>query len=411
MGHVQNTDKLWQGSAVILMDLDCFFASVEMLDHPEWRGKPVIVGGDAKRRGVVSTASYEARAFGVHSAMPAVTAKRLCPQAIWTHGHFERYIEVSKQVMAILANHSPTIQQCSIDEAFLDVTPGPHLGGDPISCARQIQAEVAALGVTCSVGLSANKTVSKIASEVDKPRGLTIVYPGQEAAFLAPLPLRRMSGLGAKSVAKLRRLGLSTLGDLADCDLTLLKPIFGKNAAEMRERAAGRDRSAVEATDKVKSVSNEVTFSSDLIEPTELRQAIYMVAQKTGLRLRNKSLKGRTVALKLRYADLSSRSARRTLPAPVDNERDFIDVLYQLLPELWQPGDHIRLIGVAVSGFDRADAGQTSLFDSPAQELNQDLVAATDKVKNRFGDDALRLGRDLRFADRSTLTPARPSRV
>jgi DNA polymerase-4 len=417
------------------MDLDAFFASVEQLDHPEWRGQPVIVGGSAERRGVVSTCSYEARKFGVHSAMAAAQARRLCPQAIWTHGHFERYIEVSRQVMGILLNHSPQLEQCSIDEAFLDVTPGPRLGGDPVAVAEAIQAEVATLGISCSIGLGTNKTVAKIASDMDKPRGLTVVTPGTEREFLAPLPLAKMSGLGSKSVAKLNRLGLRTLGDLASADEALLRPIFGKNTHSMRLRAGGQDSSPVASSDTVKSVSNEVSFATNLTTAEEIRQAIYLVAQKTGRRLRAKGLKGHTVCLKVRYNDLSYRSAQRGLGRNVDNEADFIDVLYELLPGLWQPGDELRLVGVAVSGFEDTGGGrQLSLFDlgvgpetsleaangerdskSPGRpprrgRATDGLVAATDRVKNRFGDAALKRGRELRFESRLTGTPARPTK-
>ena len=184
----------WDGPAVGLLDLDAFFASVEQLDHPEWRGKPLIVGGDADKRGVVSTASYEARRYGVHSAMSSAQARRLCPDAIWTNGHYDRYREMSAKVMAIVLDETPYVEQVSIDEAFFDVTPGRFSDEDPVAIARRICARVAELGVTCSIGLSTNKTVAKIASERNKPNGLTVVYPGTEREFLAPIPVRAMSG-------------------------------------------------------------------------------------------------------------------------------------------------------------------------------------------------------------------------
>ncbi|MDO4537022.1 MAG: DNA polymerase IV, partial [Coriobacteriales bacterium] len=179
------------------MDLDAFFASVEQLDHPEWRGKPVIVGGSADARGVVSTASYEARVFGVHSAMPSYEARRRCPQAIWTRGRHDRYREVSAQVMAIICDETPLVEQVSIDEAFFDVTPGNYMREEPTEICRRIQRRVEELGISCSIGLGTSKTVAKIASEREKPRGLTVVMPGNEAAFLAPLPVRALSGIGA----------------------------------------------------------------------------------------------------------------------------------------------------------------------------------------------------------------------
>ena len=194
----------WSGPAVGLLDLDAFFASVEQLDHPAWRGRPVIVGGDADARGVVSTASYEARAFGVRSAMPSAQARRLCPQAIWTHGHFDRYRELSAQVMAILEDETPYVDRVSIDEAFFDVTPGRFSREDPVAICRRISARVASLGITCSIGVGTSKAVSKIASDFDKPHGITVVYPGTERAFLAPLPVGKMSGIGPVAQKQLK---------------------------------------------------------------------------------------------------------------------------------------------------------------------------------------------------------------
>ena len=198
-GHsMANTPEsaIWQGRAITLLDLDAFFASVEQLDHPEWRGKPVIVGGDAARRGVVSTCSYEARAYGVRSAMPASTAAKLCPEAIWTPGHFERYREISQAVMDLMRDESPFVQQVSIDEAFMDITPSPRSPEDPVAIASRVQRRVDELGVTCSIGLGASKSVAKVASDMDKPHGLTVIYPGRERAFLDPLPCKALSGIG-----------------------------------------------------------------------------------------------------------------------------------------------------------------------------------------------------------------------
>ena len=205
----------WRGPAIGLLDLDAFFASVEQLDHPEWRGKPVIVGGSSQHRGVVSTASYEAREYGVHSAMPSYQAERLCPDAIWTHGHYARYRELSDRVMGFLVEETPRVQQVSIDEAFFDVTPGRYSRENPVDICQRIQRMVSEIGITCSIGIGANKTVAKIASERDKPRGLTVVLPGTEASFLAPLPVRAMSGIGGATEQRLEELGIHTLGELA----------------------------------------------------------------------------------------------------------------------------------------------------------------------------------------------------
>ena len=288
-----NVDVPWEGRAIGLLDLDAFFASVEQLDHPEWRGKPVIVGGDADRRGVVSTASYEARTFGVHSAMPAAQAARLCPDAIWTHGHFDRYREVSNEVMNIILDETPLVEQVSIDEAFFDVTPGRYSRESPVSICRRIQGRVSELGVSCSIGLGVCKSVAKVASEAQKPRGLTVVLPGSEAAFLAPLPVRAMSGIGPATEARLARMGIRTLGTLAVSSDDMLLSELGTMGPELRARAAGTERAAVGERanpDEAKSVSNERTFASDLTDEQAIRSALDATCAMVARRLRRKGL-------------------------------------------------------------------------------------------------------------------------
>ena len=268
----------WEGPAILLVDLDAFFASVEQLDHPAWRGKPVIVGGDADAHGVVSTCSYEARAFGVRSAMASSLARALCPEAIWTHGHFHRYREVSAAIMAILRDETPHVQQVSIDEAFMDVTPTAVNTEHPVLVAQRIQERVAALGVTCSIGVGTSKSVAKIASDRDKPRGLTVVFPGTEAAFLEKLPVRTLSGVGAAAEKTLLSHGVRTLGAMGRADGALLRKIFGKNGEMMRDRALGRDRSEVAEDDEVKSVSNEVTYAHDLETREDIMAALSTIS-------------------------------------------------------------------------------------------------------------------------------------
>ncbi len=426
----ESFDKLapWNGAAIILLDLDAFFAAVEQLDHPEWRGKPVIVGGSPDKRGVVSTCSYEARKFGVRSAMPSARAAKLCPNAIWTPGNFPRYIDLSDRVMQIMKDVSPRIQQVSIDEAFLDVSPGRFVKDHPISLANQIRAEVAKLGITCSIGLGTSKSVAKIASDIEKPNGLTVVYPGMEQNFLFNLPIRTMSGVGKQSEKRLNEFGIFTLGELAAADEEVLKGIFGKNSTMMRNRCLGLNDSEVLPDDEVKSVSNEMTFSTDLREREEIQQSIEMISAKVGRRLRHKKLAGYTVSLKVRYEDLSYANIQHTLDRPVDDEHEFAPVLIALLEQVWQPGTGLRLVGVAVSSFEQRPQ-QMSLFGddllakiddasvkSPAENTKskmstrkkpkRSLVEATDKVKNRFGETAVSYGRELRFKDRDTGTIA-----
>lgn len=410
----------WEGPAILLVDLDAFFASVEQLDHPGWRGKPVIVGGKADAHGVVSTCSYEARAFGVRSAMPSSLARTLCPEAIWTHGNFHRYREVSAAIMGILRDETPHVQQVSIDEAFMDVTPTPVNTEHPVAIARRVQERVAALGVTCSVGVGATKSVAKIASDRDKPRGLTVVWPGTEAAFLSDLPVRTVSGVGAAAEKVLIAHGIRTLGDMGRADASLLRRVFGKNGEMMRDRALGRDRSAVEVDDTVKSVSNEVTFACDLSDRTDIEAALSTIAAKVGRRLRRKGLRGRTVALKVRFSDRTTRSVQRQMPSPTDDDLAFAPIVHAMVDDVWFPGAKVRLLGVAVSHFEEDDRPvQESLFDLGDLEgeegrreeaepfiadesKRRQLLAATDALRDRFGDDTVRFGFELRNEGNTT---------
>ncbi|MDO4797267.1 MAG: DNA polymerase IV [Coriobacteriales bacterium] len=402
----QDSPLSWHGRAVGLMDLDAFFASVEQLDHPQWRGKPVIVGGSPKRHGVVSTASYEARAFGVHSAMPSMVAQRLCPHAIWTRGDHRRYRELSNAVMDIIVNETPLVEQVSIDEAFFDVTPGTYSNESPITICRRIQERVSELGITCSIGLGTNKTVAKIASEREKPRGLTVVLPGTEASFLAPLPVRALSGIGSASERTLLELHIRTLGELARQDPSQMEAIFGVAGPHMVQRAQGREDSRVRAIDEereVKSVSHERTFAVDLTSAQDVRAAIGHVSELVGMRLRRKGLEGSQVTLKIKLATMRLHTAQRQLEQSTHDERVFGPVACELLDELWVPGTPIRLVGVAMSGFGRRPT-QLSLFEDTQEqgEKTDALLEATDKLRQRFGSDALMYGRDLRLKNRMT---------
>ena len=406
----------WNGPAILLVDLDAFFASVEQLDHPAWRGKPVIVGGDPDKHGVVSTASYEARPYGVHSAMPSSTARRLCPDAVWTHGRFDRYREMSNAIMDILRAETPHVQQVSIDEAFCDVTPNAVNSEHPVSVAQRIQERVEGLGVTCSIGVGTSKTVAKIASDMDKPRGLTAVYPGSERDFLAPLPVRTMSGIGAAAEKKLASRGIRTIGELADAGEDLLVRLLGKNGHVMHVRANGGDDAPVTVDDPVKSISNEMTFAVDLTKRDDVEAAIATMAAKVGRRLRRKGLAGRTLALKVRFDDRTTRSVQRRLSRPSDDELSFTPLLYRMVDDVWRPDMPVRLIGVAMTGFEEDGGVQESLFDAAEAAPSADdvepvikdegkrrgLIEATDKVKDRFGEAAVRFGSELRNENNTT---------
>lgn len=414
---IWGANRPWEGRAILLMDLDAFFASVEQLDHPEWRGKPVIVGGQAGKRGVVSTCSYEARKFGVRSAMPSITAQRLCPDAIWTSSHFDRYHEVSAAVMDILYAESPLLERVSIDEAFLDVTPGRFSKESPVAIAARIQERVSELGVSCSIGVASGKSVAKIASDMDKPRGLTVVYPGSEAAFLAPMDVRAMPGIGKSSAAKLHARGIKTLGELAATDAAKLRDVFGVNSATFIERARGVDERPVETVREIKSISHERTFTEDLVERGDIEDALDYLGSLVGRRLRRKQMAGHTVTVKLRYADLSSRTAQSGLGRQCDDETLFIPVVKGLLGQIWRPGDAVRLVGLGISGFEARDE-QMDLFDAMEDELadneqsngrrqSRELLSAADAVRDRFGDDKLKFGRQLKLRVETTGTSSK----
>ncbi|PKQ17451.1 MAG: DNA polymerase IV [Actinobacteria bacterium HGW-Actinobacteria-7] len=401
----------WQGRAILHVDLDAFFAAVEQLDNPEYRNKPVIVGGDPTRRGVVSTCSYEARAYGVRSAMASARAAQLCPHAIWATPHFDRYHEISQAVLAIFREQTPLVQPVSIDEAFLDVTPGRFGEEHPVTVARRIRARIAELGVTASVGIASSKTVAKIASDFDKPDGLTIVCPGDERAFLAPLPVRDMSGIGPKTAERLHALGIRTLGDLAALDDATAREVLGSHGPGLALRARGTDERDVRDNDPVKSVSNERTFSVDVRQPSEIDVALDRLTEKVGQRLRRKALAGRTVTVKLRFSDLSYRTVRKSLAAATNDEHVFGPVARQLVREAWTPGVGLRLLGVGVSGFqERAEQLDLlgELDGAPAQPSagREDLVRGIDAVREKFGDGALKFGRELKVPP-DTGTPRR----
>ncbi len=397
-----DTSRPWQGRAILHVDLDAFFAAVEQLDHPEWRGRPVIVGGDPKHRGVVATASYEARAYGVHSAMPSARAAHLCPDAIWTRGSFERYREVSKEVMSILEDVTPLVEPVSIDEAYLDVTPGRYSDEHPVRVAEDIRSRIAKLGITASVGLGTSKTVAKIASDHMKPDALTIVWPSEEASFLAPLPVSRMSGIGPQTARRLTRHGVRTLGDLAGLDPESATAVLGPDGPKWTRRATGVDERPVGGRSQAKSVSNERTFLNDLRTPEQVNRELERLASRVTERLTAKGLSGRTVTLKLRFSDFTTRTVRHTLPAPTDDARVVAACARELLSSAWTPGVGLRLLGVGVSGFaDRAI--QLDLLAPPSQHepsrAREKLVAGVEAVRRRFGPDALRFGSDLSGCD------------
>jgi len=386
--------KPWTGRAILHVDMDAFFASVEQLDHPEWRGLPVVVGGSPDSRGVIAAASYEARRYGVRSAMPSVLAKRLLPpEAVWTRGSFERYGEMSAAAFAVFESFTPEVQGASIDEAYLGLSAGEGRA-DPVAVAAEIRKAVDAMGLSCSIGVATNKTVAKIASDRDKPHGITVVAPGTEAAFLAPLPVRLMPGVGPTTAARLVSLGVKTLGELAALDDDTARQVLGAHGPATVRRAAGVDERPVREREPVKSVSNERTFATDLRDRAEVRAVVAGLAEHVAGRLRRKALKGRTVHLKLRFSDFSTRTSQVTLEDPTDGCDAIQAATRSLLDALWAPGVGVRLLGVGVSGFG-AVPRQMTLLDAEADRRDDRRAAidrAVDELRERFGDDAVRFG-------------------
>ena len=382
-----------QERSVIHADLDAFFAAAEALRRPELAGKPVIVGGSPEGRGVVSSATYEARRFGVRSAMPMAQALRLCPDAVVVRPDFDHYRQLSRHFRAILETFSPVVEVVSIDEAYLDVSHSDRLFGAPTMLARDLKARVRAeVGLAVSLGVASNKLVAKIASDLDKPDGLRIVLAGEEAATLAPLLVDRMPGIGPKASARLRATGIETLGQLASASDIALREAVGHDAERLRRRARGEDDRPVRSErDDRKSLGHERTFDRDLFGLEVLGEPLYRLCEKTGAELRRHGLVGTTVTLKLRYADFTTITRQQGVGRPTDAHQEIHTVAYALLDRtLRERRSAVRLIGVRMTGL-MAGAHQLELelFDSGRRRLRQinaviDALGAGVVVPARF---------------------------
>ena len=325
---------------------------------------------------------------------PSARAAQLLPaDAVWTRGNFERYGEVSRAVFEVLRGVTPELQGASIDEAYLDVTPGES-GEHPVAVARAIMAAVDAMGITCSVGVATSKTVAKIASDRDKPHGLTVVWPGEERAFLDPLPVGLMPGIGPTTASRLRALGIRTLGDLAALDDETARQVLGSRGDTAVRRARGLDTRPVRERDPVKSVSNERTFGSDIREEPDVRDALTGLAEHVAGRLRRQGLRGRTVHLKIRFGDFTTKTVQETVPGGTNSTGEIAATVVRLLRTVWNPGVGIRLLGVGVSGFEDAP----TQLELPVADGGQDderrraIERAVDELRERFGDRAVRFG-------------------
>ena len=365
---------------IMHVDMDAFFASVEQLDHEEYRGKPLIVGGIGGR-GVVSTCSYEARKFGVHSAMPTAKAMKLCPQGIFIQGNYPRYAEVSQQIFDIFDHYSPLIEPLSIDEAFLDLTGMERLMDSPRQYALKLKQEIKEkTGIVASVGIAPNKFLAKIASDLDKPDGLVIVNKDRVQAFLDPLPVRRIWGVGAKTAAILDRMRVKTIADLRKMSYEELHKTFGdKTAQHLFLLAQGIDERPVAPRGRAKSIGNETTFSEDLQSAEAALEVLLYLSVKVGWRLRQAGFKAKTVQLKLRQSDFSTFTRQKQLFEPSNFDNDIYTAIKELFENL-NITRGIRLLGVSTTGFEEMES--LSLFHD---EKKDRLYQAIDDINSKFG--------------------------
>jgi DNA polymerase-4 len=380
--------------------MDAFYASVEQRDRPELRGRPVVVGADPRGRGVVSAASYEARRFGIHSAMPIGRAYRLCPTAVFLPVDMETYARESERIMAILADFTPLVEPLSLDEAFLDVTGSEALHGSGLDIARRIKARIRdEVGLTASAGVAPNKFVAKIASDLEKPDGLVVVDAGQEAAFLRDLPLRRLWGVGPAAERELAALGARTIGDLVRLGRTRLEARLGAaSGAHLCELAQGIDDRPVVPWHDPKSIGAEETFERDTKDVGLLRATLLAQADRVASELRAGGFRGRTVTLKLRFADFQTLTRRGTGEAPTADAGEIFRRAWGAFSKVPRT-QAVRLIGLSVSGLARADdPHQLGLFDRP--DRADRLGRVTDEVRSRFGPSALVRGSLLGSARR-----------
>ena len=392
---------------IIHVDMDAFYASVEQRDRPELRGRPVIVGADPRGRGVVAASSYEARRFGVHSAMPIGRAARLCPDGVFLPVDMEKYARVSREIMAILAEFTPLLEPLSIDEAFLDVTKTRALFGDGEEQARRIKSRIrTAVGLAASVGVASNKFIAKVASDLEKPDGLVVVAPGGEADFLAPLPVSRLWGAGRVTTADLESMGIRTIGQLAAIPPSHLQSRFGRGGALLSALAHGVDERAVEPFAPPKSMGAEETFERDHRDGERLRATLRGQAERVARELRAQGYAGRTVTLKLRFADFSTITRSHTGDPTQDGltvYREASALLDRVV--LRQP---VRLIGLSVAALGLAGQGQLALL-GPDAVRRERLARALDRLVERFGEASVRPATTLSRGEGFRRGPKPPS--
>jgi DNA polymerase-4 len=395
------------------VDMDAFFVSVEELYDPSLKGKAVVVGGQRHERGVVSAASYEARKYGVHSALPLRTAAKLCPQAIFVDGHPERYRECSEKVYKVLTAFSPQLEMASIDEAYLDMTGTARLHGPPLKAAHKLHQRMKEeTRLNCSIGIGSSRLIAKVSSAQAKPNGVLWIVPGEESEFLAPLDVREIPGVGKVMESHLHELGIRKVGDLARLAESELEERFGKWGLALAGKARGEDAggwfdSEVGADTEAKSISHEHTFDEDTADENQLGATLMRLSEMVGRRLREAKLHARTIQLKLRYKDFTTITCAHTLPAPTQLDGEIFDQARMLFRKNWKAGREVRLLGVQASSFE-AQGEQIDLLEGGRQQRWKDALAAADRLRDKFGESSVTLASGMRgrFRERTHENPA-----
>jgi DNA polymerase IV len=393
--------------------MDAFFVSVEELFDPSLKGKPVVVGGQRDERGVVSAASYEARKFGVHSAMPLRTAAKLCPQAIFIDGHPDRYRACSEKAFKVLTQFSPQVEMVSIDEAYLDMTGTERLHGPPLLAAHKLHSQMKTeTQLNCSIGIGATRLIAKVCSGKAKPNGVLYVVPGREQKFLAPLEVREIPGVGKVTEQRLRLLGVHKVGDLAKFDDAELEQQLGKWGLALAGKARGEDAGAwfegeIGADEAAKSISHEHTYDQDTANVAQLEATLMRLSEMVGRRLREQQLRARTLQLKLRYKDFTTITRAHTLEATTQLDNEIFQHIHRLFHANWRAGCEVRLLGVQASSFGVVSA-QLDLLEDRAREKWQSALSAADRVRDKFGESSITLGTGMKggFRERTHENPA-----
>lgn len=391
---------------ILHVDMDAFYAAVEQRDDPKLLGRPVIVGGTGEGRGVVCAASYEARQFGVHSAMPAATARRQCPHGIFIAPRMSHYSEVSAQIREIFHQFTPLVEPLSLDEAFLDVTGSQALFGDTISIGRQIKAAILdQLQLVASVGVAPNKFLAKIASDLEKPDAFVVVDPDGVQEFLDPLPVGRLWGVGKVTNRALEKIGIRTIAAMRALDLATMTDLFGEQGAHLWNLARGIDDRSVIPDQRAKSISHETTFAQDVSDPEVIAAWIVELSDQLGRRLRRNDRRASKIHLKVRFADFKTVTRSITLPNPTDVTQEIHAAADQLLRERVTVNLPIRLVGVGSSGLGEHSVRQQSLFDEPEHQQQQQLDSASDLIRDKFGHAALSRGSRLMHQTKHKAAP------